>query len=274
MSRVVQNIYIDIESLLDIRQGFLSLGARDNEVLINYLLSDEYMLRFTDQFPFDEDELFFKLRDEGNRKLLLNAQLSYMIIIINRELRGIGIKASVDGKVNDKGFIINTYPFSFSQEELDMMRDAIFQHSGEEVFINFCYEPPENINVFFIESNGIETLFIYRFDEWMNANTDGLMTGQLNNRSFYFPEIVRNYVLDERIMEALEELKKHGLEDQFEVNRLLLSPFMNIDFVPIMFYSSYVLAKAYLETNSLREEELLSRGSVGETNIKEELANE
>ena len=77
-------IYIDIQSLLEIRQSTLTHFLGEKETL-EYIYKEEYYMRSTDEFAVDTSA--YKAIAETDSSLALSkATITYMLVVLNSKL--------------------------------------------------------------------------------------------------------------------------------------------------------------------------------------------
>ncbi len=84
---------------------------------------------------------------------------------------------------------------------------------------------------------------MYQFSEWLTEHTDSLNQTKLTEILFYFPALYQT----EDIKNELEEIKKSGFKDIFSYVEFLYSSVLNVNFLPVVFYSNLITSSVYVE---------------------------
>lgn len=233
-------IYIDIQSLLDMRQSQL-VQVLGREEALAYVTSEQYYLRDTDVFAVDQ-KAWKDLTEAQDERALKDATLSYMIVPITRHLSQMEKLNAFNGETASAELVINTYPYKFSQSTADGFRNAVFIKLGIPVLITLVCESLEALSPSFIKHSGIRQFYCYSAAAWMRLHAQDIVAGALRETRLFFP------ALGEKALEKeeLKEIQKLGFNDIFCYTEYLFANYTRVQFLPVVFYSNLVTATAVL----------------------------
>lgn len=241
MNKVI--IYADIESILDLRQGFLAYKGKSFEEISNYLQSEEYNSRDTDDLmEFTGDEYREEV-NKGNIALIENSIITNVPASMVSKVLNVGVKTAIDGVRYVPEVWLNVHPFTFDEAGLYMLRECVFSILGGDCFVNIVDLELKELSPSFIKEVGIETCFIYNFSEWTDLHMEQLPKVNILEVDFVFPPIYRRRPEDSE----LEVIKEQGFEDGFTYFEFFFATFARFTFLPIPFYSNYVISKQIIE---------------------------
>lgn len=236
------NIMIDLDSLIDTRQGILSKFLEDDK-LTELVTSEEYILRERDVFPDIDVDLYNKHYSERDKSTLSNGIVTYVFNIMKIKLSNIIHKATHNQDIKEINLLINFYPYKLTEKETDSIIDVVFQKLGLEIFIKPMWRSPEELNPTFIQNNNIIDLFLYDTNAWCNSNLQLLQATPITKHSIYLPALITNPLTDE----LKYKFDKTGFKDIHTLMEYGLSPFVVLNYLPILFYCNIITVSAYLE---------------------------
>lgn len=234
-------IYLDIESLLDIRQAILSklMNIKD---LVEYINSDEYNFRKTDIFPIDMSS-YKSINDKHEIDLLERSTVTFILNAVRSKLENLEKRNSFYGETKIPEVLLNIYPFNLNEKQIDILQNLLFVKLDSKCIITVINKPISELTPYFIKSLDIIVCYIYNFTEWLNKHTDALSVTKIPDTMFYFPSI---YKLEDTNNE-LEKINKLGFKDIFSYIEFLYSSIANITFLPIIFYTNIVTATSIID---------------------------
>lgn len=238
-----KKIYIDIQSLLDIRQACLIELLGESKAL-EYVTTDAYNFRDLEIFPVDMDK-YNQLVSQGDVGLLKNATVTYIEVLLKNKLTSL---EKLNGFNNDSSIpelIVNTYPYQLKEVQVKLMQEALFIRLGVECIITFVYDHIKVWNPSYIKNNNVIAFFMYDFSGWMKEHSDKLKNGELRDVNVLFPSIGHN----ELTQDEMKKIKSLGFNDIFSHMEYVMAGFCRIQFLPILFYTNVVTATALLHKN-------------------------
>lgn len=235
-------IYIDIQSLLDVRQSAL-VGLMGREEALAYVHKEAYYLRDLDQFPVPA-QAYEELIAHDTVKALSHATITYMLVVLTGRLSQIE-KLNVFNNDNAQiELVVNTYPYTLPEGIRVAFRDALFVKLGTPVLITLVNEPLSLWTPSFIKHSGISQFYCYNGGEWMQMHMPMIAGGALKEVRLFFPSLGRAALEKE----GLKEIQKLGFRDVFGYTEFIFAPYVKIQFLPTVFYSNLLAASAVLET--------------------------
>ena len=233
-------IYVDIQSLLDLRQSVLV--ALMGEEALEYVNKEDYYLRVTDNFPVDLQEMK-EMLSTGDVRCLNNTTVTYISTLLTNNLVQMEKLSVFNGDSNRPELLINIYPFKFKDSTVASLKDAIFIKLQHPVLITVVSEPISTWSPSFIKHSGIKQFYCYDTTTWLNNHSSKLEAGDLRECRVYFPSL--GHVLPTK--HDIRELQKLGFKDIFGYTEFILAPYVKIQFLPVVFYSNLITATMVLD---------------------------
>lgn len=238
------SIYVDIQSLLDLRQAFLS-KLMDLETLTTFINSDEYNFRELDVFPVDMKE-YESIQNKNDISVLARSTITYILNALQSKVAGLEKRNNFYGETKTPEVILNIYPYNLPSDHIEALQNMLFVKLGSKCLVTVINKHIDDITPHFIKSSNIVTLFIYDFSKWLNKHTDSVRVLKLPDVLFYFPSLYK--VKDTN--NEIEKITKTGFKDLFAYLEFMYSSVMNINFLPVLFYSNIVTSSIILEKYS------------------------
>lgn len=257
-------IYVDIESLLDLRQAILSTFI-DPKDLIEFINTEEYNFRTTDNFANVDMVQYEEIYKKPSLDLLQRSTVTFIVNTIRTKLMNLEKRNALYNETKKPEVMLNVYPFDMTQKQADVLQNLLFIKLGSCCLVSIINKPIEEVGPYFIQSMNFTACYIYRSSRWIEHHTDTLNTIKLPDTLIYFPAI---YKVEENKKE-LSKLTKLGFKDIFGYIEFLLSSAVNINFLPIVFYNNIVTSSILVD----KYNEGLSKTELGETdgNIGDEV---
>lgn len=271
MSRDVRSgIYIDMESMFDLRQAYLLTQDLTEVEVIQKITSTEFFDRTCDQEL--GDGTYLEVVESGDIKLLQGMQITYMASVLKAKLHAMMATAQTQGIKISPTLYLNIHPFDFTPKMIERFKDGLFNITDGNCYIELVNFPTSKITVGLIESLDLGYIFTYDYGAFQNGVGQRLMKGEINDVELHCPKIYR-YKPDEETESLLSELEKQGYGDQFSVHQITASSVIKLEFHDNLFYSNALLATPYIKGLA---EELKERFEerVKETDIPEETIDE
>ena len=236
-------IYVDIQSLLDLRQSVL-IELMGEEPALEYVSNDEYNFREHDKFPVDQ-KLYLEKMSSKSPVIFKNATITYIEVLIKNKLVNLEKLNGFNGENSQPELVVNTYPYQLTQDQVRNIQNAIFVKLDVLCVVTIVYDQPSVWSPSYIRNNNVSSFFMYDFSGWMKHHSTKLVNGDLKNCNVYAPSIGSA----ELTPEELKELKKLGFNDIFSYTEYILASACRIQFLPIVFYTNIVTATAILDKN-------------------------
>lgn len=236
-------IYIDIESILDMRQGFLASKGIEFEEIRKYLMSSEYNERVTDRLMGHEASEYREAVDSGNLEVLKGSILNYNLSSIAEKSINIATRSSTQGIGKLTEIWLNTFPYEFDEEATALIQDGIFSKLPNPAIINLVNFDVEMLSPTMIEDNNIKHIYIYNFPRWLDKYNPVFETYPIKDVHVHFPPI--SAIEPDP---AIDEIfKERGFRDGFSYLEYQYSPVMKLSFLPLLYYNNYYISKDIIE---------------------------
>lgn len=236
-------VYCDIASFLDLRQGYLTTVADTFGNLSDYLFSDEYNERNLDVFPYGEVGGYEKALKSGDKRLLEGSTITYNVGIVSSRLRDNEMRDKFTGERSVAELWLNVYPFQFTEEESNHIRELVFLKTGRSNVVEIVSIPPEELTPMLIRDSNFISAFIYDFSEWFRIHGDSMTKTPNHDCPIYFAPILK----EEPTQAESKVIKKAGFSDPFNLIEFNLSVVSKVSFLPMVFYSSALTAVKVVE---------------------------
>ncbi len=233
-------IYIDAESLFDIRQGILYKYTKDKDKLLRYLTSEDYNYRMKDSFPLVSDEVYQNELSAIKNDVLEYSTLTHIYQVLLKRLDKFLTVAEFKGQCKVPEIILNVYPFRLNQQQMDHVQNLLFYKLNTDLVVTVVRMEPQEVSPLYFSTSEFNAGFIYNFTQWGNHHIKSLEACKLTNAPFCFAPIQKNDV-DEKLVVKL------GFKDMFSYTEFLLSSVIQLNFLPMPFYSNLQVAEHYLK---------------------------
>lgn len=233
-------IYVDAESLFDLRQAILYESKADQKELTDYLISEEHNFRNMDVFPFTSKEDYVHALRTIKMSSLKNATVTHIVNVIITRLEKLEQLNQFNGATKNPEVVLNMYPFILTDKERELIQNFLFVKLNSETIVTVVRLTPKEVTPYFLVSSGFTSCFIYNFSEWMKYHADTLNSCKLEKITMHFAPVFEEKN-DEKIF------KKLGFNDVFSYTEFLLSGVMQTIFLPMPFYSNLSIAELILD---------------------------
>ena len=224
LSDAIQNIYIELDAILDTRLGVLwQMDSKKAEGL----LYNGYHQRQIDNFSLldstiDHNEYLANYA-KRNVETLKVSRLTNLVYLINRisiDLEDEGLRGP---KVDGVEVTVNIYPYDLSAVEADVLKDSVQSHLGLMTGVNVISEPLTSLTPKVIKDK-YSAIILYNFRDWISKlNPDDLVAHK-------FPTI---RVIAPAIYEHSIPTEKDLLDD----NKRRIDPFAELEIETLQFFS-------------------------------------
>jgi len=257
-------IYVDIDSLFDLRQArllyYLDKENKLDDKVYEYLGGKTYNIRSIDLFPFIDKETYNNL---NIKEIFKYTHITYIAELIRLKVDNLAKKDVFFGKTKVPQVLVNTYPFRFTIEEKATIQDALFSFLKKEVIIDIIEMDSKELSPIFIKSNNIYYAFIYDISYWFNHHLDNLDNFPIPETVIYTPTLYKEIPHED----DLRVIKENGFKDPFTYMEFLLTNKVILNYLPVFFYSHILVSKEYIEKFSF--ELIKSKGQTyGNTNTE------
>lgn len=236
-------IYIDMESLFDLRQAAIIKASEDVEKSLKYLSSRDYIARTMDDFSeIIDTNLYKKTYLSLSFSDLRYTSISYTFTNLRMRLATNDKMNSMEGKARSPELIVNVYPVKTTVKEQEILRNLLFQKLDVKTKITIIDLSPLTMSPTYIEQLNINVFYCYNFPQWSSFHMEGLVNTK-HRCTYMFPELMA----EESSEEDEKVLKSLGFDDPFEYLEFFLMEVATLRFTPMVYYSILPVANLYVE---------------------------
>lgn len=236
-------IYVDIESLFDLRQGFLATSDFEFEKLSDYLLSEAYNFRETDQLLFVNPTAYREAMREPDVRFLENSTITRILLSVKSKVDNIENRNKYYNETTVPEVMLNVYPFSFPEDKMEHIRNLLFYKLGSDCLVSVVRIEPVDVSPFFFKSSNVVSAFIYDMSTWVNNHIKALETVRIPDTILYFPSVLAEKPSEKE----MKEITKLGFKDVHSYTEYIFSTVASVNFLPTVFYSNIVTALSHLK---------------------------
>lgn len=238
-------IYIDIHSLLDIRQGLL-IELMGLEQAVEFVNTDEYNFRENDTFKVDMNK-YQELLNSGNIIVLRNSTISYLETVIQSKIPSLERHNIYNHTHRPPELVVNIYPFTLDSYHVKLLQNGIFVKFGSNIQVSIVSNPIEDYSPYLLKNSNFVYFFSYFPNLWLDKHSKALSNKDPLSTTFYFPAMSYTEITNED-MKGIKEL---GFKDIFSYTEYLLSSSIRITFLPIFMYTNTITATAIANKNKV-----------------------
>jgi hypothetical protein len=230
-----RSIYVDIESLFDIRQGVLSKIMV--EFAVDVTLNEAYYTREDNSFysptyghiPHDKfQQIYNSYKEESLTVSYKTKMLDFVRHLTAKTLK----QNALSGVEMVLGIEINLFGFSFSEKEASDLVEIVRQELGGEFEVTTININPKLIRMQQAKDRYIGMIF-YDYATWVNSNeSDFKELKTFTQTVLYVPRL---YFNGKPTKEELAAFAKQNV-DPFDLWEKAYGPLLGINYIPIAFY--------------------------------------
>lgn len=234
-------ILIDLDSLLDTRQAALYNLVPDVDKLGNFLVSEEYNFRNRDNFSIVDTSRYLDVYSNRTKEILSDSSITYLLSVVESKVRNIEKRNTYYSKTSTPEIVLNVYPYKLTTEESNHIRSLLFHKLHVKTVVTVVYMPYDKITPYYLKTSNTVCVFLYSFTDWINENKVAIENVQVPDTIMYFPSLYS----EELIESELKVINDMGFSNLFSYVEFILSKNINVNFLPMVFYSSIVTASLY-----------------------------
>ena len=235
-------IYVDLASLLDLRQGTLYHLVQDKEKLADFIQSEAYNFREADKFSIVDQTEFDALYKSADIKIIPESIVTHILVAIQSKLSNIESRNAYYGEVKKPEVVLNVYPFKLTESQTSQLQNMLFVKLNTNTLVSVVTMKPQELSPYFFKISGVNAAFIYDFRLWMDAHADKLENVKMPDTILYFPSLYK----ETPSKEDIDKIVKMGFKDIFTYTEYLFSTAVSVNFLPVVFYTNLVTANSYL----------------------------
>lgn len=219
------NALVTLDSILDTRLAFLF--NTDKGVLEKLLTSGDWHRRKHDRFITGKN--FHELFANRDETALRGAPMTKVLRLL-QEFKLLNTMVSDENPVpKDPGLIINYYPYTLSEQEVQGIRYGISEQSTIPLDrVELVRHSKEECDVSFIEDNHIDFIVDYEAVLWLDALA---AAGKFKKKAFPSVTVIAPMVDDRPFVAPIANATAEV--DPFEALEFMASPFASLQFYPV-----------------------------------------
>lgn len=231
---MTQNIYVDIDALLDTRFG--SVIMLDRRMDTNYaskLITANYSQRQTDKLsvllPEFPNDMFIECYETRTVETLKVSRMTNIVPILKDLVSELGDTSRYLPDTPNVGITVNIYPYTLSVEERMTFKDIISFYINN-VTVTIIDKPPIGLMPSVIDAN-YAAVFLYHFDDWLTLHNKALMDNKLPEVLFFGPRL---FIGDIPTQHDLQEVYSSDIPmeiDPFKASEMALSEYISLRFI-------------------------------------------
>lgn len=240
-----------MESMFDLRQGFLTTRIKLMKDLNDFILSPEYNHRVIDDLMGIPAKEYRKEIEAGNMELLKGSIVTYIVTEIHNRVALMSKYNIMEGSNTIPEVWLNAGNFPIEGELLSQIKNLMFISFGKCCHVDVVKIDTKDLTPTFIHENNIRIMWQYNATEWLKIHQESLNNFPIKDVELYFAPIYDVY--DEN---AIEKIKEVGFNDGFTYLEMELAKSVKARFNPIVFYSNNIISLAIQKTmfDELEEE--------------------
>jgi hypothetical protein len=250
------NIYLDLDTILDTRMG--TLAGMSDDLAVQALQSGRYHKRMVDEFDGVNKDVFKAAYEQRNLDTLKRSVLTNMVFFMRRLIKDSLMEAVIQQKVEKMCFTINVWPYDFSDDGLvDMLIACIRFHTYSTSSVQIVSIPPEELTPEYCVKN-YQIMIRYNWIEWVDAHKAFFEQRGIPTVAVVVPEIFVK-------VPTQDEIDQLGLLKQspFKMTEQACASLFRLKHMPISLFSIH---EAITQDSAA---EMVRRVEVTETDIKE-----
>lgn len=239
MDQQVATFMLTMDALMDTRVGTC---YRLNYALSQRLLTDRaYAERKSDYFA--KDKRYQKLWKERDILTLCNSTGTRIFELINHLIQNEERDYAVGPGDFELTVYLNTYPYSLSDDEIDMYRSVLFTYLpqlGNDAHVKVVHVSDAELTPTFLAGNKIDCLVMYQWQDWLELHHEALVSAPQPLLHLIGPRI-RKYEIEFTAGEDTEFAKKLIEEGgDFTGAEMGVQPILALRTMPVDFFNSII----------------------------------
>ena len=226
-------LLIDLDSLFDTRLGTLILNNYHQLLPIN--TSNKYHIRLDDSFHGSVDKTkFYEDYAKRDKETLANSTLTLAIDIV-KDFVASTLRADPTSPILFYPKVyINIYPYKLEQDEVDNIVLGLHSHLKGKAQVEAIYLDPAMLSIDYINQH-LSVMVMYEYNKWLDAQTE---LGSFKTKAC--PSVT---LMAPRIFFAKTPKSATEVDKTFTLLDNITKPFINLELLPSIFFSTYLKAK-------------------------------
>lgn len=208
-------VYISLDCLLDTRLGTI---AKHNDELAVKLLLNGYTQRNIDSFEELGQEEFDKLYAERDVETLQRSVLTNVILLLKGIVKGTYDDLFTGGQNEGVEFVLNTYPYDLTEEEISLMVKSISVKTFKSASVKAIYVSDEFLTPAYCKEN-FTMMIMYSYAQWLEMHVKAFETVRMPKVAILAPALYRKVPTDAEF----EEMKADNMHP-FRAAEIAVAP--------------------------------------------------
>lgn len=225
------NIYLDLDTILDTRMGTLSKMNSDYPVSV--LNSGNYHRRLSDEFEVTSLEEFREAYAQRDLDTLKRSVLTNVVFFLRRLIKDSLVSAVINQHVEKLCFTVNVYPYDFTDPDLvDMLVGCIMFHTYASSTVQIVSISNEELTPEHCEKN-YQIMLRYHWVDWVDKHKEYFEQRGIPGVTLVVPELFYEGVPTSDDIESLD-LKK---QNPFHMVEAVTAPLFRLKHMPASLFS-------------------------------------
>lgn len=221
-----QIIYIGLDELLDTRMATLGLV---HPTLVELALDNNYHTREEDSFPNLSKKDFKELYDTRDNEVLKISGYCETIPFLQECIKSLFNQALETPFVTEVKLVVNTYPYSLTENELIDIQNSLRVYCSEFIEIEFIHKSDKELTAVYCKQFSI--MLKYDYAEWLDsmAKDESIKQTPLTNVTVFVPALFLSRLPTQQERRNFEAEKK----SPFDYAEIQFSPFISLKYLPV-----------------------------------------
>lgn len=225
------NIYLDLDTILDTRMGTLAVLGEEHAVAA--LDSGRYHRRLIDEFHNVPKQVFREAYAKRDIETLKRSVLSNVVFFLRRLIKDSLLEAVLNQRVEKMCFTVNVYPYDFSDPGLvEMLIGCIRFHTYSTSSVQIVSLSNEELTPEFCESN-YQIMIRYEWVNWVDKHKAFFEKKGIPGVSIVVPELFYDEVPTQDDIDRLD-MKK---QNPFRMTETITAPLFRLKHMPVSLFS-------------------------------------
>lgn len=228
-----QGIYIELDALLDTRLStIISVAGEDTALNV---LSNGYFTRASDNFVGVNKQEFDLAYTNRTKDALINATVTKVLGLVNEFVFAMNKQAVLGPMHAGPKIILNTYPYSLTEEETNVIIRGLVAATNKNVDITAIRVSPVNLTPTYCKDQ-FAIMIMYQYDKWFEAQATNFDKARCPELTCIVPAL---YFVKEPSKEELAELVGKDMHP-LSAMEMLSSVFINLKLYEVEMFCANV----------------------------------
>lgn len=218
-------LLLELDVLLDTRLAILASMPED---ALKQALSKDYHNRLIDRFVGVNNELFTKLYEQRDKKVLANALVTPIARML-KEFAQKTLKQIITTPFHyQPKIILNIYPYKLEEQEITVLINSIVTITSGLADVEVIDKSYEELTPGYLKKN-VAIIVLYEYYKWIEAHSASNIL-----RKSRCPEVT---MLGPKIYFKVPEKADYDVEEAFQEMEEWVGPFIGLKLMPIENFS-------------------------------------